>query len=67
MIYCQQQDIQDVLKDLLGDTIKEMIEAEMDGHLGYGSYDRSENANYQNRYKGYVYGELGIMCEGRLP
>lgn len=29
------EDIQDTLKDLLGGTIKEMMEAEMDGHLGY--------------------------------
>ena len=28
------QDIQDALKDLLGGTIKEMMEAEMDEHLG---------------------------------
>ena len=27
--------IQDALKDLLGGTIKEMMEAEMDDHLGY--------------------------------
>ena len=30
------QDIQDALKDLLGGTIKEMMEAEMEDHLGYG-------------------------------
>ena len=29
------EDIQDALKDLLGGTIKEMMEAEMDEHLGY--------------------------------
>ncbi|EFR41244.1 hypothetical protein HMPREF9162_1735 [Selenomonas sp. oral taxon 137 str. F0430] len=28
-------DIQDALKDLLGGTIKEMMEVEMDSHLGY--------------------------------
>ena len=28
------EDIQDALKDLLGGTIKEMMEAEMDEHLG---------------------------------
>ncbi|SKA01481.1 hypothetical protein SAMN05660900_02119, partial [Megasphaera cerevisiae DSM 20462] len=28
-------DIQDALKDLLGGTIKEMMESEMDEHLGY--------------------------------
>ena len=29
------EDIQEALKDLLGGTIKEMMEAEMDEHLGY--------------------------------
>ena len=29
------EDIQDALKDLLGGTIKEMMEAEMDDYLGY--------------------------------
>ena len=29
------QDIQEALKDLLGGTIKEMMEAEMENHLGY--------------------------------
>ena len=28
------EDIQDALKDLVGGTIKEMMEAEMDEHLG---------------------------------
>lgn len=45
------EDIQDALKDLLGDTIKEMMEAEMDEHLGYESYERSENTNSRNGYK----------------
>lgn len=33
------QDIQDMLKDLLGDTLQGMLEAEMDEHLGYSKYD----------------------------
>ena len=45
------EDIQDALKDLLGDTIKEMMEAEMDEHLGYESYEHSENPNSRNGYK----------------
>ena len=45
------EDIQDALKDLLSDTIKEMMEAEMEEHLGYGSYERSENRNSRNGYK----------------
>lgn len=35
------EDIQDALKDLLGGTLKEMMEAEMDDHLGYGKSERS--------------------------
>ena len=34
------EDIQDALKDLLGGTIQSMLEAEMDEHLGYESYER---------------------------
>ena len=37
------KDIEDALKDLLGGTIQEMLEAEMDEHLGYSSYERSDN------------------------
>ncbi|MDD6539262.1 MAG: IS256 family transposase [Firmicutes bacterium] len=48
-------DIQEALKDLLGGTIKSMMEAEMDEHLGYGSYERSETRepgdNYRNGTK----------------
>ena len=48
------EDIQDALKDLLGGTIKEMMEAEMDDHLGYEKserIDRSEVSNYRNGTK----------------
>lgn len=45
------QDIQDALKDLLGGTIKEMMEAEMDDHLGYSKSERSDNNDYRNGYK----------------
>ena len=45
------QDIQDALKDLLGGTIKEMMEAEMEDHLGYGKSQRSDNEDYRNGYK----------------
>lgn len=45
------QDIQDALKDLLGDTIQEMLESEMNEHLGYEKYERSENTNSRNGYK----------------
>lgn len=45
------QDIQDALKDLLGGTIKEMIEAEMEDHLGYCKSERSDSDDYRNGYK----------------
>ena len=48
------EDIQDALKDLLGGTIKEMMEAEMDEHLGYEKserIDRSEQTDYRNGTK----------------
>ena len=45
------EDIQDALKDLLGGTIKEMMEAEMDEHLGYKKSERSDSDNYRNGYK----------------
>ena len=45
------EDIQDALKDLLGGTIKEMMEAEMDNHLGYEKSQRSDSDDYCNGYK----------------
>lgn len=43
------QDIQDAL--LLGGTNKEMMEAEMDDHLGYAKSERSDSDDYRNGYK----------------
>ena len=45
------EDIQDALKDLLGGTIKEMMEAEMDEHLGYEKSERYNSDDYRNGYK----------------
>lgn len=45
------EDIQEALKDLLGGTIKEMMEAEMDEHLGYEKSERSSNDDSRNGYK----------------
>ncbi|WP_037373165.1 transposase, partial [Anaerovorax odorimutans] len=45
------EDIQDALKDLLGGTIKSMMESEMDDHLGYSKSERSSNPNYRNGSK----------------
>ena len=44
-------DIQEALKDLLGGTIKEMMEAEMDDHLGYEKSQRSDSDDARNGYK----------------
>ena len=56
--------IQDALKDLLGGTIKEMMEAEMDEHLGYGKSERYESDDYRNGYKSKMvnssYGQVNI-------
>lgn len=58
------EDIQDALKDLLGGTIQSMLEAEMDEHLGYQPYERSENSNARNGRKSKSirskYGEMAI-------
>lgn len=58
------EDIQDALKDLLGGTIKEMMEAEMDEHLGYGKSERYESDDYRNGYKSKMvnssYGQVNI-------
>ena len=58
------EDIQDALKDLLGGTIESMLEAEMDEHLGYDAYERSENPNSRNGKKTKnirsKYGEMPI-------
>ena len=45
------KDIHEALKDLLGGTIKEMMESEMDHHLGYGKSERSDSEDYRNGYK----------------
>ena len=45
------EDIQDALKDLLGGTIKEMMESEMAEHLGYDKSERSDSDDCRNGYK----------------
>ena len=60
------EDIQEALKDLLGGTIKEMMEAEMDDHLGYEKSQRSDSDDYRNGYKtkrvNSSYGTMEIGC-----
>ena len=45
------EDIPEELKHLLGGTIKEIMEAEMDDYLGYEKSERSDNDDYRNGYK----------------
>ena len=42
-------DITNALKDLLGETLQDMMEAEFDEHMGYDKYDQSTHkTNYRN-------------------
>jgi transposase-like protein len=47
------KDISEALKDLLGGTIQEMLESELDEHLGYSKNELTEEAkkNYRNGHK----------------
>ena len=58
------EDVQEALKDLLGGTLEEMLQAEMTDHLGYEEYERTENENARNGIKSKSvrskYGELDI-------
>ena len=45
------QDIQEALKDLLGETGKEKMEVKMDNHLGYEKSERSDSEDARNGYK----------------
>ncbi len=58
------EDIQDALKDLLSGTIQDMLETEMDNHLGYDRYERSGEPNYRNETKRKTvrskYGEFDV-------
>ena len=48
----------------MGGTIKEMMESEMDEHLGYGKSERYESDDYRNGYKSKMvnssYGQVNI-------
>lgn len=58
------EDIQDALKDLLGGTIESMLQSEMDEHLGYAPYERTNSTNARNSKKSKTirskYGEMDI-------
>lgn len=57
-------DIQEALKDLLSGTLQDMLEKEMDDHLGYDRYERSGEPNYRNGTKSKTvrskYGEFQV-------
>ena len=60
------RDVQEMLKDLFAETIQEMLEAELDEHLGYDRYD-NKNKNTTNSRNGHRnkkvrsdFGEVGI-------
>lgn len=46
------RDVQEMLKDLFASTIHEMLEAELEDHLGYDKYD-NKNKNTKNSRNGY--------------
>ena len=56
------QDVQSMVKDLFASTMQEMLEAEMDTHLGYAKYD-TKNKQIDNSRNGHshksVESELG--------
>jgi len=54
------EDIQDALKDLLGGTIKNIMEAEIDEHLGYERGQRSDSLNSRSGHKSKIYGRITI-------
>ena len=60
------QDVQDMLKDLLGDTLQGLLESEMENELGYSKYDYA-NKDTDNSRNGYSkknvvssMGEIGL-------
>ena len=58
------EDIQEALKDLLSGTLQDMLETEIDNHLGYDRYERSGEPNYRNGTKSKTvrskYGEFEV-------
>jgi transposase-like protein len=58
------EDIQEALKDLLGDTLKKMLEVELDEHLGYEKGQKSSSTNSRNGFKDKKirthYGEVNL-------
>lgn len=65
------EDIQKVLKDLLGGIIKEMVEVETREHLEYEKSECSNNEDARNDYKyksvnsSYSSMEIAILQDGK--
>lgn len=57
-------DMHNALKDLLGGTVEELLQAEINNHLGYEKYKHGDKDNYRNGYKTKkvqtTYGDLEI-------
>lgn len=65
------KDIQEALKDLLGETLQDMLEAEMNEHLGYEKYSRdAESLKYWlsvfNELKNRGLKDIMILCTDGL-
>lgn len=58
------KDVQNALKEMFAETLEEMLEAELDEHLGYTKYDyknkKTENSR-NGRTRKKIMGELGEM------
>jgi len=52
--------LQEALKDLLGDTIQNMLEAELDEHLGYEKYESTEEA--KSNYRNGTHQNIKVKC-----
>ena len=59
------QDVQTMLRDLLGDTLQQMLEAEMDEHLGYSKYDYKHKRTDDSR-NGYS-PKTVVSSVGEIP
>lgn len=59
------QDVQAMLRDLLGDTLQQMLEAEMDDHLGYTKYDYKNKQTDDSR-NGYS-PKTVVSSVGEIP
>lgn len=59
------KDVQAMLRDLLGDTLQQMLEAEMDDHLGYTKYDYKNKQTDDSR-NGYS-PKTVVSSVGEIP